>query len=150
MKSFIMAVLVLFAVNSYGDRNADLKIDASDVIQIETVSVMPDGSFGTVSGTVTGVTTAPKGDYRVKITNGKGFKGDNFSVMSCNILPLDEIKYVKGESIPLATTFIVEGDMYHVMGFYSGTDKFPTDGYQVIIKNGKSRPEWNSMNCRIK
>lgn len=145
MIKFLAVCLFVVSGMSYA-----LEIDIDEVINIQTVSVMPDGSFGTVTGTVTGVTSEPKGDYRVKITNGKGFKSKTFSEMHCNILPLDEIKYVKGESIPLATVFTVKGELYNVMGFYSGTDIFPVDGYKVIIKNGKSRPEWNSMNCRIK
>lgn len=150
MRSLLIIMLMSAISAAYAKNIEDLYVSPREVIQIETVSVLPDGSFGTVSGTITGVVTAPKGDYKVKITNGKSFKGESFSKMTCNILPLDEIKYVKGESIPLATAFNVDGKLYNVMGFYTGTDIFPVSGYEIIVKNGRSRLEWNSMNCIIK
>lgn len=151
MKNILLVTLIMaVSTISYAKSIEDLYVSPREVIQIETVSILPDGSFGTVNGTITGVVTAPKGDYKVRITNGKGFKGESFSKMTCNILPLDEIKYVKGESIPLATAFNVDGKLYNVMGFYTGTDIFPVSGYEIIVKNGRSRLEWNSMNCRIK
>lgn len=149
MKNILLAVLVMaISTVTYAKKDkSELKIDISDVIQIETVAIAPDGSFFTVGGTLIGLTTAPKGDYQVEITNGKKFKGETYSEMKCQILPLQEIKYAK--SVPLATSFVVEGKLYNAMGFFSGADVFPSEGYKTTVTNGKSRAEWNSMKCKI-
>lgn len=150
MKKILFAVLIMaMSITVYAKKDkSELKISNTEVIQIETVAIAPDGSFFTIGGTIIGLTTAPKGDYQVEITNGKKFKGETYSEMKCQIEKLQEIKYAK--SVPLATSFIVEGELYNTMGFFSGTDVFPSEGYTTTVTNGKSRAEWNTLKCKIK
>lgn len=141
---FVVMFLAVIAVDAMA-----VKVDKSTVINISTVSMDENGELlPAISGTLTGIEAPPKGDYQIFVTNGNGYKKDTYSLMECNILPLQEIRYAK--SIPLSTTFTLDGKIDNVLGFYSGSTAFPAQGYKVVIKNGGSRSEWNTMNCRIK
>lgn len=138
MKKLLIALCLMIPVVSFASYN---------VIPIATSVVMADGTINTISGTISGVSVAPVGDYRIKITNGKGFKGKSYSKMYCTIVKKDSIK---NKGVPLLTVFSRNGKLYSVTGFYTGMgDFYPVNGYQVIVKNGKNKDEWNTMNCRI-
>ena len=151
-KLIILAMLLAMSSTTSFAKQApeELEIDTSKTINMRTIALGRDGiGYGTANGTIIGLSTAPKCDYQVNITNGKGYKHNTFNMMICNLLPLKEINYQPGVSIPLSTQFEVDGEVYTAIGFYSGSMAMAIDGYKVIIKNGKNHGEWNTMNCKI-
>ena len=157
MRKFLFSLVVMmFSLSAMAVSIDDIPkpaklMEVTDVVTIETTSIMNGQTLPSIKGFVVGLETPPMGDYKVKITNGNGFKGERFTVMSCNLKPyLEELDYVDSNVVILSTAFTVNGQVYNSLGFYSGSTAYPSDNYQVVVKNGKDRPLWNSMNCTIK
>ena len=155
MKNLINTIFILLATLSMTIAIADTpkgkKLgNVTDVTTIKVIAFTDDSSL-VVNGTVTGLETGPMGDYKVKITNGNKFKGESFSKMDCTLLPhLEEVYGGAANGNVLVTTFTIDGVDYESLGFYSPAKAFPIEGYEVVIRNGKGRGLWNSMNCTIK
>lgn len=153
MKKILLAVLVMvLSTVVYADKPPKGKKlgNATDIIDIKVIAFTDEASL-VVNGTVTGLETGPMGDYKVKITNGKSFQGESFSKMDCTLLPkLEEVYGGAVNGNVLVTTFTIDGKDYESLGFYSPTVAFPSEGYKVVIRNGKNRELWNSMKCKIK
>lgn len=156
MKKFIASVL-LVAVIPVMAESLDLipkpakMMETTEVVTIETTSFMNGNTMPAIKGFVVGLEAPPMGDYKVKVTNGNSFKGERFTLMTCNLKPyLEEINYAGEDVAVLSTAFTLNGEVYNSLGFYTGAMAYPSDGYQVVVVNGKDRTLWNSMNCRIK
>ena len=156
MKYLLSLVFMLFsfsvmAASIDGIPKPAKMMEVTDVITIKTTSLMSEGTVPAITGYIVGLEGPPMGDYKVKITNGNGFKGERFTFMACTLLPyLEEVYDGAGTSAVLSTAFTLNGEVYNVLGFYSGTTAIPSQGYQVVVRNGKDRTLWNSMNCTIK
>jgi len=124
--------------------------DTTTVNTIETTAFGTDGSVQSRTGLLLGIEYAPFGDYKVHIGNGKNFQGERFSVMVCKLKNYIEDVPVEDDSLTaLSTAFTIDGKLYNVIGYYSGTKTTPVDNYQIIIINGRGRTLWNSMVCKI-
>jgi len=156
MKYLLATVLMLFSVSAMAVSIDDIPkpaklVEVTEVITIKTTAFTADETIPAVTGYIVGLEGPPMGDYKVKVTNGNGFKGERFTVMTCTLVPyLEEIYENLDESMVLSTAFTHNGEVYNALGFYSGSTAIASENYQVVVKNGKDRTLWNSMNCRIK
>ena len=157
MKKFLFSLVVMmFSLSAMAVSIEDIPkptklMEVTDVVTIETTSIMNGQTLPSIKGFVVGLETPPMGDYKVKITNGNGFKGERFTVMTCTLVPyLEEVYEGAQGAMVLSTAFTHNGEVYNALGFYSGSTAIPSENYQVVVKNGKDRTLWNSMNCRIK
>ena len=156
MKYLLMAVLAIFSTTALAVSIDDIPkpvkmVEVTDVITIKTTAFTDDETIPAITGYIVGLEGPPMGDYKVKVTNGNGFKGERFTVMTCTLVPyLEEVYEGAQSAMVLSTAFTHNGEIYNALGFYSGSTAIPSENYQVVVKNGKDRTLWNSMNCRIK
>jgi len=156
-KISLIASALLFITVASVNVSAKQKTDfnLTDSIDIQTTAFVPN-SLGTsmeaVTGSISGLEYIPIGDYKVQITNCPSFKGERFAVMTCTIMNFVEtIDYLEDDYAVLSTAFIHKGKAHNKLGFYSGCMRaLPSNGYKIIVKNGKNKTFWNSMKCKIK
>ena len=159
MKYILTALLMIMSFASYAEvPTIDLfegpakLAESTEILTIETTAFQPGQTMSSIMGEVVGLEYPPLGDYRARITNGKKFKAERFSLMTCKLKSyIEDIDYDMENAIPLSTAFgAKDGTLYNFIGWYSGSTAYPSDGYKVIVRNGKDKQFWNSMDCKIK
>ena len=157
MKKFLFSLVVMmFSLSAMAVSIEDIPKptkmgEVTDVTTIKSTAFLDDGTVPAIMGYVVGLETPPMGDYKVRIKNCKQFKPERFTLMTCTLSGyLEEVYDDAPDMGVVSSAFNIGGNVYNSLGFYDCPSKLPSDGYQVVIKNGKDNTLWNAMDCRIK
>jgi len=106
-----------------------------------------------VTGTLYGLNKAPIDNrYEVIISNAKGFKDAEFSIMDCKIFKgkAEPLLHKSKSSVRITTVYYEPtGDVATVTGYVAGMVAMAADGYGVYVKTKNPDQEWNLLKCTI-